>query len=133
MCPSHLMSIVQWRINLVMFRKLNHLPPSFFLHFTKRLPGYCGLLPVWANLKTINADKELLNTFSPPLAKEIPCMSWLVTNLPLSMLVNLMPADDTVMLTFMPESLMEGISKKTIEQNSNQHINKMKERQSSVP
>ena len=47
-------------------------------------------------------------------------MSWLVINLPFSMQVNLMPADDTVMFTFMPESLMEGISKKTIEQNSNQ-------------
>lgn len=94
----------------------------------KCLPAYCGLLLVWANQKSINADKEILNTFSPPLAKEIPCMSWLVTNLPFSMLVNLMPADDTVMFTFVPEFLMEGISKKINEQNSNQHINKMKVR-----
>lgn len=50
------------------------------------------------------------NTFSPPLANEIPCMSWLVTTLPLSMLVNLIPTDDTVMLTAQPEFTIPGTS-----------------------
>ena len=52
-------------------------------------------------------------TFSPPLANEIPCISWVEITLPLSILVSFIPSDDTVIFTAQPELTIPGSSKKT--------------------
>ena len=49
-------------------------------------------------------------TFSPPLANEIPCISWLPIIVPVSIVTILMPDAPTVRLMFEPEWFMLGTS-----------------------